>query len=82
MFSAIFAGYIILHQQVNAKPWNHPPGFISDFRENNDYNYIESRHPYGQVQSRSGEDHQGLVNRQTGDEKEWHFKVFVKSKDF
>ena len=77
LVGAIFAGYIILHQQVNAKPWNYPPGFVSDFHENINNMVSETGHRNRQVQSRSGVAQQSQGYAKTEIDKEWLFIVSV-----
>ena len=64
MLGAIFTGYVMLHQQAHAKPWNYPPGFVSDFHENIENNDPGVSGQYTQVNSR-----RGLAQSSQGDTK-------------
>ena len=75
LLGAIFAGYIILHQQVTAKPWNYPPGFVSDFHENIHNMVSETGHRDRQAQSRSGVAQLSQGYAKTEIDKEWLFIV-------
>ena len=75
MIGAIFAGYVILHQQVNAKPWNYPSGFVSDFHENINNKVSESGYQNRQVQSRSGVAQLTQGYAKTEIDKEWLFTI-------
>ena len=70
MLGAIFAGCVIIHQQANAKPWNYPPGFVSDFHENIDEIGGQDR----QIQSRSGVPQPSQGNTKSEILKGWLFK--------
>ena len=73
MLGAIIAACVIIHQQANAKPWNYPPGFVSDFRENIDQIAPEYVGQKRQLQSRSGVAQQSQGNTKTEIEKGWLF---------
>ena len=73
MLGAIIAGCVIIHQQANAKPWNYPPGFVSDFRENIDKIGGQDR----QVQSRSGVAQPSQGNTKTEIENGWLFTCCI-----
>ena len=75
MLGSIFAGCVILHQQVNAKPWNYPPGFVSDFHENINNKVSESGYQNRQVQSRSGVAQLTQGYAKTEIDKEWLFTI-------
>ena len=75
MLGAIFTGFVILHQQVNAKPWNYPPGYVSDFHENINNKVYESGFLNRQVQSRSGVAQLSQGYAKTEIDKEWLFTI-------
>ena len=77
MLGAIIAGCVIIHQQANAKPWNYPPGFVSDFRENVDQIAPEYVGQNRQLQSRSGVAQPSQGNIKTEIEKGWLFTCCI-----